>query len=319
MKSRAALFAAAFALAAVFAVTAHARLKIADGGAVATCSVETAFGAIATDGSVAVDIGSYDPTVFDPVRGGNCDPATFQPFSINIGGTTYSQMFVNENGIVSFGAPITDDPSTPLANITVPVFAPFFADGFLPNAGALTFGYTSTTSGFANNSFWLTWNAFLPAGNAGADPNVFQLGIVDLGGGDFNLILNYERINWDPAGGAQAGINAGPGALFLLNGAFAAGAYLGFDDTSGGSSNCQSASPATALACNAINDGSSIGGNDFNTGTTSNGYYLFKFRNGALVSPAAEIPLPAAMWLFLAGLAGLAGRSAAGRQSKRAA
>jgi hypothetical protein len=298
---------------ATFAIAggpAHARNKISDGGAVATCSVETAFGAIPTDGAVAVDIGSYDSSVFDPVRAGNCDPTTFQAFSINIDGTTYNQLFVNENGIVSFGAPVGDAPSTPLANITIPVFAPFFADGFLPDASALTFGYTSTNDGFANNSFWLTWNEFLPQGDPNSEPNIFQLGLVDLGGGDFDLILNYVVINWDPAGGAQAGINDGAGAVTVLNGGLIAGAYLGFDDTSGGSSSCQSATPATALACNAINDGSSIGGQDFTTGTTSNGYYLFKFRNGQLVSPTSEIPLPAAMWLFLAGAAGLAGRRA---------
>lgn len=300
-------------LIAICPTWAAAKAKIADGGAVATCSVETAFGAIPTDGAVAVDIGSYDSSVFDPVRGGNCDPTTFQAFSINIDGSTYSQMFVNENGVVSFGAPITDDPSTPLASLTVPAFAPFFANGFLPDAAALTFGYTSTNDGFANNSFWLTWNEFLPQGDPNSQPNIFQLGIVDLGGGDFDLIFNYEAINWDPAGGAQAGLNDGAGAVFSLNGAFVPGAYLGFDDTSGGASNCKSASPATALACNAINDGTGIGAQDFSTGTNSNGYYLFRFRNGALVNPA-EIPLPAAMWLFVAGAAGLAGRRAIKRK-----
>ena len=300
---------AAIVFAANTSSSAIAKAKIADGGAVATCSVETAFGAIATDGAVAVDIGSYDSSVFDPVRGGNCDPTTFQAFSINIDGTNYSQLFVNENGIVSFGAGVADDPSTPLANITIPVFAPFFADGFLPNASALVFGYTSTNDGFANNSFLLTWNAFLPQGNAASDPNIFQLGIVDIGGGDFDVVFNYEAVNWNPSGGAQAGVNDGAGNFFLLNGALVPGAYLGFDDVSSGSSNCQSATPATALACNAINDGTGIGAFDFNTNANSNGYYLFRFRNGALVNPA-EAPLPAAMWLFLAGMAGLAGRRA---------
>lgn len=309
MRLRVGLVVIALALAGGVSSDAQARLKIADGGAVATCSVETAFGAIPTDGSVAVDIGTYDSSVFNAARGGNCDPTTFQAFSINIDGTSYNQLFVNENGIISFGAGVTDAPSTPLANITIPVFAPFFADGFLPNASALVFGYTSTNDGFANNSFWLTWSPFLPQGNAASDPNIFQLGIVDLGGGDFDLVFNYEAINWDPAGGAQAGINAGAGNFFLLNGALVPGAYLGFDDVSGGSSNCQSATPATALACNAINDGTGIGAFDFNTGANSNGYYLFRFRNGALVNPA-EVPVPAAMWLFLAGLAGLSGRRA---------
>lgn len=291
---------------------AVAKQKIADGGNVATCSVQGVFGAIPTNGAVSVPIGVYDPSVFDAVRGGNCDPTTFSGFSINIEGTSYSSVFVNENGIVSFGASIGASPATALFELATPAFAPFFADGFLPNDAALEFGYTDASVGLPN-SFWLTWNALLPEGNPGATPNIFQLGIVDLGGGDFDLILNYEQIAWDSATiGAQAGITNGLGAYFLLAGAGVPGAYLGFDDTSSGSSVCNSATPATALACNAINDGSQVvGGQDANTGLPSNGYYLFKFRNGVLVDPVpSQVPLPAAFWLFVAGAGVLFGRRA---------
>jgi hypothetical protein len=286
---------------------AHARGRIADGGNVATCSVAAAFGTVPTNGAVTVDIGVYDSGVFDPVRGGNCDPTTLQGFSVNIGGSLYSQFFLNENGVISFGAPIGDAPSTPIGNLAVPAFAPFFADGFLPAADSLVFGYTSTNDGFANNSLWLTWDEFLPEGNPAAEPNVFQLGIIDLGGGDFDLVFNYVSIAWDPAGGAQAGLTDGAGNFLALAGALVPGAYLGFDDTSGGSSNCQSATPATALACNAINDGGGIGAQDPSTGTLSNGYYLFSFRDGAFVNPA-PVPLPAALPLFLLGVGALGAR-----------
>lgn len=272
---------------------AFAKSKIADGGSVDTCSVQGVFGSIPIDSFVEVPIGIYDP-VFDPVRNGNCDPTTFAGFSINIGGTSYSSVFVNENGIVSLGGAVIDPPSTSLASLTVPAFAPFFADGFAPDPSvdpdSLKFGYTHPTISPNVPSFWLTWNNFLPQGNAAATPNVFQLGIAPIGtSGDFDLIFNYESIAWDDASiGAQAGVTDGGATDVVLAGAGIPGAYIGFDDEFGGTG-CQGASnPATALACNKINDGSQPIGNDPPPAPPSNGYYLFKFRNGALVGTVVD-------------------------------
>lgn len=269
-------------------------VRIIDGGSVATCSVQFEYGNLPTDGAVTVPIGVFDPLVFDPTRNGNCDPTTFSGFSINVGGTNYNSVFLNENGVVSLGAPVAVAPSTPLANLTVTAFAPFFADGFAPDPSidpdSIQYGYTHPSIGFSN-SFWLTWNNFLPQGNSSALPNIFQLGIVPIGSnGDFDLILNYENIIWDSSTiGAQAGVTDGKSAAVILPGAGITGAYLGFDDTSSGSSVCNSGTPATALACNKINDGSQVIGNpDPDTGLPANGYYLFKFRGGVLVGTVVD-------------------------------
>lgn len=295
------------AAAASFAMVdaAHARMRVIDGGNVSACSVQDVFGAMPTDGAISMSIGTYDS--------GACGAATVNGFSVNIGGNFYSTLFVNENGIVSFGSAISDAPSTALSALTAPAFAPFFANGAILDNASLLYGYTDASVGFPD-SFWLTWDAFIPEGaGAGAPANIFQLGIVDLGGGDFDLIFNYEAINWDDASiGAQAGLTDGLGNAFLLSGAGVAGAYLGSDDTSSGASVCTSANPATALACNKINDGSqAIGGVDFNTGLPSNGYYLFKFRDGVLQT--AEVPLPGAAGLFLVGAIALGTRRRANR------
>lgn len=288
-------------LAAQVGSTAEARKRVVDGGNVSACGFDGTFGAIPTDGAAEISIGVYDST---------CASTTpTQGFSLNIGGTVYSSMFVNENGIVSFGAPIGDSPATPLSNLSSPAFAPFFADG-ANSTTSLKYGWTDASVGFPN-SIWLTWDSFTPEADPNATPNIFQLGIVDLGAGDFDLIFNYEAINWDsPTIGAQAGVTLGLGSAFLLAGAGTPGAYLGEDDVSGGSSVCSSATPSTALACNKINDGSqAVGGQDFTTGLPSNGYYLFKFRNGVLLdTPINEIPLPPAAGLFLLGAAAMGGR-----------
>ena len=280
---------------AIFAATsaADARGKIFDGGSVDTCSVQFEYGNLPTDGAVEVPIGVFDPLVFDPTRSGNCDPTTFSGFSINVGGTSYDKVFVNENGIVSLGAAVTDTPSTPLANLTVPAFAPFFADGFAPDPSidpdSLKYGYTHPSTG-SPNSFWLTWNNFLPQGNSAATPNLMQLGIAPIGtSGDFDLIFSYESISWDSATiGAQAGLTDGGATDVALPGAGVPSAYLGFDDVFGGTG-CNSATPLTALACNKINDGTQpIGSTDPDTGQLSNGFYVFKFRGGVLVGTVVD-------------------------------
>ncbi len=218
-------------------------------------------------------------------------------------------MFVNENGIVSFGAPITASPATPLSNLTTPAFAPFFADGMIADAVSLKYGWTDSSVGFPN-SIWLTWDSFLPQGDPTATPNIFQMGIVDLGSGDFDLIFNYESINWDsPTTGAQAGVADGLGAAFLLAGAGVSGAYFGTEDISSGSGVCSAPNPSTALACNNTNDLTQAVGAIDDNGDPSNGYFLFKFRNGVLTNaPVNEIPLPPAAGLFLLGAAVLGRR-----------
>ncbi len=193
--------------AVISAPEASARRKISDGGNVSACSFDGTFGAIPTDGAVSIPIGIYDSS---------CGATPTQGFSINIGGTFYNSMFVNENGVVSFGAPISDGPATPLFNLTTPAFAPFFADGAITDSVSLKYGWTDASVGFPN-SLWFTWDSFTPEGDPNAAPNIFQMGIVDFGAGDFDLIFNYETINWDSSAiGAQAAGHLGSGGYFLL-------------------------------------------------------------------------------------------------------
>lgn len=291
--------------------SADARSKISDGGNVDACSVQAVYGAMPANGALQVDIGVYDSGTFDATGGGNCAPATFNPFSINVGGTSFDKLFVHENGVVTLGAADTSDPAAALSAFGVPIFAPFFANAATPDISSLRFGYTSLDI-FPNvESFWLTWSAFVSADNAAAAPSIFQLGIVPVGAaGDFDLVFNYETINWDSSTiGAQAGVSDGQGNSIILPGAGVPGKYLGEISFSSGSPVCLNANDlATALACNAINDGTQVGGFDGSTGENSIGYYLFKFRNGVLQTAGAEVPLPAAAWLFVIGAGALGGR-----------
>jgi hypothetical protein len=50
------------------------------------------------------------------------------PFSVNFFGTTYSSLYVNNNGNVTFDAPMWEYTPFPLEAKTRKMIAPFFAD-----------------------------------------------------------------------------------------------------------------------------------------------------------------------------------------------
>jgi hypothetical protein len=154
-------------------------------------------------------------------------------------GVTYTQLFVNGTGSVSFGGDAKNVNLGALSGASgVPIFAPFIADIVTGNGGAATPGGLSTGINRvwydldpATNSFTVTWDdvrGYL------ADPlaNAFQLritGVPDAAGahaGDFNVEYRYESIAWttggdqggtDGLGGspARAGYSAGNGRDYL--------------------------------------------------------------------------------------------------------
>jgi hypothetical protein len=280
---------------------ANAGRRVFDNGLDA-CSVDFVAGPVPSDGGVEVAIGTHDPNVFDS-EFRQCDPSTFDGFSIKIGDDLFDTLYVNENGIVSFGGLVTSPAGTALADIGLPVFAPFFADGQIVDQDSLVYGYTREQDAFGVNSFWLTWASFFPEGDPTADPNIFQMVIVDQGNGDFDLIFNYDTIAWD-GDDAQAGFYTDVGSQILLAGAGIAGAYQGEADEF--TQACFPGFAATALACNSRNDGTGLASRDlFDPNIVLNGYYLFQFRDGVFVDGVQEVPLPPAVFLAAIGLLGL--------------
>lgn len=266
------------------------------------CGVQQFSGPIPTDGAASLQIGTYDASEAIADFGTTCaaltDPrTTFNPFSVNLFGAEYDEVHINENGVLSFGGAIANSPNTPLAGLPFPTIAPFFADGVL--ASDVEFGYST-------NAFWLTWFGLAEEGGDPSDRNRFQVVFFDQGGGDFDLLFNYDSIVWDDAAiGAQAGFSNGNGLAYLLPGAGVAGAYLGtFDEFAFPDPVCASSSLATALACNMINDGTGPFSLLSDGTTPAPGYYLFNFRDGQAVGYEL-VPLPAGFALFLTGLAGL--------------
>ena len=219
-------------------------------------------------------------------------------FNINFYGQDFSQLYVNNNGNVSFNAPLSTFTPFSLLSTSNPMLAPFFADVDTRNASSgLTQYGQATVNG--QQTFGVNWvNVGYFAGQADKT-NSFQLIVTnraDTGAGNFDFQFNYDQVLWETgsaSGGrngfggssARAGWSNGTTNSLELAGSAVNGALLD--------------SGANALSSHALNAG-------------VNGQYNFSVRNGTVI-PA--VPEPETYAMLLAGL-GLMGAVARRRKSQ---
>jgi hypothetical protein len=185
-------------------------------------------------------------------------PAAPIGFNVGFAGGSYSTVYVNSHGNVSFGQPLPDNwvPNQQLFDgLSAPIIAPFFADN---DATAFNVAVAYGT-GFVDGrrAFGATYRTqgYFP-GNTSRS-NTFQVILIerpDRALGDFDIEFNYGQIQWEASGDnttvtqsqgglngvcagrsnctpAAAGFSYGPNApagarSFLLAGSFVAGAFL---------------------------------------------------------------------------------------------
>jgi hypothetical protein len=160
-------------------------------------------------------------------------------FPVKFFGQTYTTLFVNNNGNVTFDDDLYSYTPFSLLNTTRVIIAAFFADVDTRGGGgqAVTYG-TDTFGGHA--AFCVNWT------NVGYyyyhtdKVNRFQLLLVerpDLSPGDFDIIMNYEQVQWetgDASGGAnglggtsaRVGYSNGVDTAFELPGSAVPGSFL---------------------------------------------------------------------------------------------
>ena len=218
--------------------------------------------------------------------------------AINFGGTSFTELYVNNNGNVTFASPLSAFTPFGLASLNRAVIAPFFADVDTRNAAS---GVTRYGTGFVDGhaAFGVTWKDVGYYNQKADKLNSFQLVLIDrkdTGVGNFDFEFNYDKIQWEAGdasrgasglGGTTASIGfAFPksGSVFQLGGSGTAGSFL-------------DANSATGLIYN------SKGG--------TNGRYLYQVRAGAVLDPT-PIPEPASIVFGLA----LAGVCASGRMRR---
>ncbi|WP_375454131.1 Ig-like domain-containing protein [uncultured Methylobacterium sp.] len=194
-----------------------------------------ASGAITAGNSLVVGLGGtpgFGETTLEP----NDDESSsaiditgvFGAGGLNFFGGAYTSIYINTNGNITFNGPsATFVPTVIDAGADNPIIAPFFADvDTRGGAAAATQGGTSTGSNLiyvdqdaANGVVTITWDDVGYYNSRTDSLNAFQLQLVDLGGGDFDIVFRYEAVNWtlgsaSEGQSARAGYAAGNGENF---------------------------------------------------------------------------------------------------------
>jgi hypothetical protein len=151
--------------------------------------------------------------------------SVFGAAGIDLFGTTYHSLYINSNGNVTFTGPNNAYvPSQITAGPNNPIIAPFWADVDTRGGPAdANTGGNSTGSNLVyysldsvNHVVTITWDDVGSYNSHTSPVNAFQLQLIGLGAGNFDIVFRYEAINWisgDLSGGvpAQAGYSAGDG------------------------------------------------------------------------------------------------------------
>jgi len=164
----------------------------------------------------------YGENVFSTTTkdaGNNDDGSVFVDISSVFGsgldffGTTYTGLYVNSNGNISFGSAFTDYQTTDLSSETTPLIAPFFGDVNIDSGGEIYWDLDPTAG-----TVTITWDGVAPYNGTGN--NSFQVVLTDNGGGDFSVQFLYETIEWTTGYNqvAQAGITDGGSNDYELQG-----------------------------------------------------------------------------------------------------
>ena len=179
-----------------------------------------------------------------PANDDSSSDAVPVPFALKFFGNAYDTMYVNNNGNVTFGGPLSQYTPSDLTGATdLPIIAPFFADVDTDSAGSDVVTYGSSPDG---RTFCVNWADVGYYSGHDDRLNTFQLLLTQNSEGagrvpgDFDITLNYDQIQWetgDASGGsggqggtsAAAGFSAGtgvPGTFVQLPGSFENGALV---------------------------------------------------------------------------------------------
>jgi len=165
-------------------------------------------------------------------------------FEISFFDTEYTSLYINNNGNVTFTAPLAGfNPLDLSSQIGTPIIAPFLADVDTTgvNSSTVTYAYRAGVVN-GHNAFAVNW---IDVGYANGNSdllNRFQLVLIersDRNPGDFDIEFNYDRIEWetgDNDGGtgglggnsARAGFSGGtgvPGTYYEFEGSGVSGTF----------------------------------------------------------------------------------------------
>lgn len=254
------------------------------------CAAALAFSASAHAG-VSPILTGFSQTYVAAVDDGSTLVNLGNGLKLGLNGTTYSSLYVNTNGNVSFGQGFTGYAPGAFSgdSFGLSFLAPFFGDVDIRNGhGSVGYGYTQFGT---RNAMVVTWDQVGYFNLMNDKKNTFQLVLVDrsdTGANNFDFYYNYGSIQWD-----QSTQSNKAHAGFHIQGA---AADFEFD----GSGNPGKSIDAGKLA---LVKGSNVG---------LDGRYAFNVRGGVaaygleLAAPAQNVPLPGSLPLIGIGAIALA-------------
>ena len=243
---------------------------------IATNQTETPLVSHLTGNGAIRHLPGFAANVLAPNDDGSTNQITL-PFTINFFGESFSSLYVNNNGNVTFGSPLGEFTPTGLNgnNGGNPIIAPFWADVDTRGIGSAVVTYgVDTVNG--HPAFGVNYENVGYYDTETDKLNSFQVILIDRSdtgiAGAFDIEFDYDKVQWeagDLSGGsdglctvasdcAAVGYSNGSGTTgtnFQLNGSFAIGALLDDGPT------------ATSLIHNSLNN-------------TMLGRYVFQVRNG---------------------------------------
>ena len=139
--------------------------------------------------------------------------SVFGASGINLYGTTYTSVFVNTNGLLTFGSAEPAYTSAALTTLGQPSVAPFWTDIDIAKGGEIYWDLDASTGRLI-----VTWLNVAPYSGTGT--NSFQAVLTNLGGGDVSIDYIYGSIGFVNGGfgNATVGISNGTSSQTLVEG-----------------------------------------------------------------------------------------------------
>jgi hypothetical protein len=194
------------------------------------------------------------------------------PFTLNFFGAEYSSLFVNNNGNVTFDEALGEYTPFDFTTSGTPMIAPFLADVDTTGDGSGEVQYGETTVD-GKTAFCVNWVNVGYYGSHTDKLNSFQLLLVDQGSGDFDIVMNYDKVQWETgdASGGTGGFGGTPAAVGWANGDGDEGHFVlrAGSFTSGG---LLDSNTSTGLVRGSAN-------------SAQLGRYAYQVRNGAPTAP----------------------------------